>query len=138
MYEFQFVLLPLLTGIIGSYLTYYFTARSKRIETIQRFKEEKYTKLLLLLRGFIGATASGEEKKKFFEEQYQSWIYCSDEVVEAINDMVKLIIESKGSQPKPEDGIKAGGNIVLAMRKDLLGKTRLNYSSFRYTDVLGE
>lgn len=31
---------------------------------------------------------------------------------------------------------KAIGNIVLAMRKDLLGKTNLTFKIFQYTDVI--
>lgn len=46
-----------------------------------RFKEEKYSNLLILLQGFVGETTSGETKKKFFEEQYKSWLYSSDNVV---------------------------------------------------------
>jgi hypothetical protein len=128
--------IPLIAGIIGSYLTYYFTNKSKRNESIIKFKEEKYSKLLLKLQGFVGSTTDGKTKREFFEEQYQSWLYCSDEVVEAINYLINLVIENKGKAPNPEEGRKAVGNVVLAMRKDLLGKTSLDYKAFRYTDVL--
>jgi hypothetical protein len=130
------ILLPILTAVGSSYLTYFFTSRSKREESVAKFKEEKYTKLLLKMQGFVGKTASGKSKKEFFEEQYQSWLYCSDDVVEAINNMVRLVIDSKGKDPKPEAGRAAIGNIVLAMRKDLFGKTKLDYRSFQYTDVI--
>ena len=81
-------------------------------------------------------TNSGEEaKREFFQEQYQSWLYSSDEVVEAINRMVRLVIESRGKAPDPEAGRRAVGEIVLAMRRDLLGKTKLDYTAFQYTDV---
>ena len=128
--------IPILAGVISSYLTYYLTNKSKRNEAIVKYKEEKYTNLLLKLQGFIGVTTSGETKKEFFEEQYQSWLYCSDEVVEAMNKMVQLVIDGKGKAPDPHEGQEAIGNIVLAMRKDLLGKTNLDYKAFRYTDVL--
>lgn len=128
-------ILPILTAIAGSYLTYFFASRSKREEAILKYKEEKYANLLVLLQGFVGSTATSETKRKFFEEQYRSWIYSSDEVVKAINEMVKLVINSKGKDPDPELGRKVVGNIVLAMRKDLNGKTNLNYTDFRYTDV---
>ncbi|DAB29209.1 MAG TPA: hypothetical protein CFH84_10740 [Sulfurimonas sp. UBA12504] len=88
-----------------------------------------------MLQGFVGSTATSETKRKFFEEQYRSWIYSSDEVVKAINEMVRLVIDSKGKDPDPELGRKVVGNIVLAMRKDLNGKTNLNYTDFIYTDV---
>ena len=130
------LLLPILTAVIGSYLTYYFTNKSKKSEAILRFKEEKYSNLLILLQGFVGKTTSGETKRKFFEEQYKSWLYSSDEVVQAINEMVKLVIESRGKEPEPEKGRKAVGEIALKMRKDLLGKTKLGFKDFQYTDVI--
>lgn len=129
-------ILPILTAVLGSYLTYYFASRSKREETILKYKEEKYANLLVLLSGFVGSTANAETKRKFFEEQYKSWIYSSDDVVRAINIMVKLVIDSKGKNPDPTKGREVIGNIVLAMRKDLKGKTNLNFSDFAYTDVL--
>jgi len=130
------VLLPIIAGLVSSYFTYYFTIRSKKSEMIVKFKEEKYVNLLVLLQGFIGTTASVDMKRKFFEEQYKSWLYCSDDVVKAINNMVRLIMTSRGLVPDPEEGRKAVGNIILAMRKDLLGKTKLDYSNFVYTDVI--
>ena len=130
------LLLSLVAGVVGSYLTYYFTNKSKRNEAITKFKEQKYTHLLLKLQGFIGVTTNAKMKREFFEEQYQSWLYCSDEVVDALNHMVNLIKESHGKAPNPEEGKRAVGNIVLAMRKDLLGKTKLDHRAFVYTDVL--
>lgn len=130
------ILGPIIAALISSYVTYYFAIKSKKSEAILKFKEEKYANLLILLQGFVGTTASSDTKRKFFEEQYKSWLYCSDDVVKAINNMVQLVIMEKGRVPDPQDGRKAVGNIVLAMRKDLLGKTKLNYTDFQYTDVI--
>ncbi len=127
---------PVLAGLAGSYLTYYFAIQSKLEEAILKFKEEKYSNLLILLQGFVGSTTAAERKRKFFEEQYKSWLYCSDDVVKAINRMINLVLESRGQQPNPEAGRKVVGEIVLAMRKDLLGKTDLDFNDFRYTDVI--
>ena len=130
------VLIPVIAAVLSSYLTYYLTIKSKKTEAILKFKEEKYSNLLVLLQGFVGRTASGETKKKFFEEQYKSWLYCSDGVVRALNNMVQLVIDSQGKDPGPEKGREAVGSIVLEMRKDLLGKTTLCFRDFRYTDVI--
>lgn len=130
------VLLPIIAGLVSSYFTYYFTIKSKKNEAILKFKEEKYINLLVLLQGFIGTTASGDMKRKFFEKQYRSWLYCSDDVVKAINNMVRLVIMSKKSAPDPDEGRKAIGNIILAMRRDLLVQTKLDYNDFVYTDVI--
>ena len=99
-----------------------------------RFREEKYTKLLVLLEGFVGNTASIETKRAFFKEQHESWLYCSDEVAKAINHMIELVANNKGViRVKDEDPV---GAIVMAMRKDLLGKTELSTNDFRYIDVI--
>jgi hypothetical protein len=101
-----------------------------------KFKEEKYSNLLILLQGFVGSTVSPEKKKKFFEEQYKSWLYSSDGVVIAINKMVELIISEDGREPDKQHGREVVGNIVLEMRKDMLGKTNLSHKDFRYTSVV--
>jgi len=129
-------LIPVFTLVVGSVLTYFFAIKSKQSEAALKYKEEQYSKLLVKLQGFVGVTANAETKKQFFEEQYKGWLYCSDEVVETINAMVRLVIEGQGQSPNPEAGRKAIGNIVIAMRKDLHGKTKLNYEAFRYTDVI--
>jgi hypothetical protein len=136
MNEWLIALVPLASAAMGAFLTYLFTSRSKREESIVRFKEEKYAKLLIKLQGFIGATTSAKLKRDFFEEQYQAWLYALDEVVESVNAMVHLVIDGRGSPPDPEAGRKAVGEIVLAMRRDLLHKTNPSYRAFRYTDVV--
>ena len=136
MKEWLVAVVPLLSAALGAFLAYLFTSRAKRDESIIHFKEEKYAKLLVNLQGFVGTTTSAKLKREFFEEQYQSWLYASDEVVEAINNLLALVIASRGSAPDPDAGREAVGEIVLAMRRDLLKKTTLSHDSFRYTDVL--
>ena len=130
------IILPIVTAILSSYLTYYFAIKSKKNETITKFKEEKYSNLIIALQGFIGSTVSAETKRIFFEEQYKSWLYSSDDVVKSINDLIKLLIEEKGKAPNPDKGKEIIGTIILKMRKDLLGKTKLSQKDFRYIDVI--
>ena len=47
-----------------------------------------------------------------------------------------MIERVKSNNIDPDIGRKAVGDIVLAMRKDLFGKTKRSYLDFRYTDVL--
>lgn len=130
------IVLPLTTAIVGSYFTFFYTSKSKKDEAITKFKEEKYANLIIALQGFVGNSVSTHTKKEFFEEQYKSWLYSSDEVVLSVNELVNLLITEQGKAPNPEEGRKVVGNIILAMRKDLLGKTDLSYMDFRYTDVV--
>ena len=138
MKELLTAFVPLASAALGAFLAYLFTSRAKRDESIIRFKEEKYAKLLIKLQGFVGTTTSAQMKREFFEEQYQSWLYASDEVVESINALMRLVKEARGTPPDAQAGRKAIGDIVLAMRRDLLRKTRLDYKAFQYTDVLDE
>jgi hypothetical protein len=48
-----------------------------------------------------------------------------------------LHYEKMGEMSNSEAGRKAAGEIVLAMRRDLLHKTDLDYTSFQYIDVVG-
>ncbi|QKG57143.1 hypothetical protein GKZ68_11175 [Hymenobacter sp. BRD128] len=130
------VLLPIATAVISGYVSYYFALRSKKSEAILKFKEEKYSNLIIALQGFVGSTSSSDRKRIFFEEQYKSWLYSSDEVVKAVNRLILLVQEGHGQAPNPIEGRKVVGDIILEMRKDLLGKTDLTYMDFRYTDVI--
>jgi hypothetical protein len=59
------LLITITVAVISSYLTYYFSAKSRKDEAILKFKEQKYTALLVNLQGFMGRAASGEAKKVF-------------------------------------------------------------------------
>lgn len=130
------IILPILTSVLTGFLTYVFAVKGKQKESMLKFKEEKYSNLIIALQGFVGSTASTETKKKFFEEQYKSWLYSSDKVVQSMNDLIKLLIDEQGKAPDHEKGRKVIGNIILEMRKDLIGKTDLTFKDFRYTDVI--
>ena len=129
-------ILLIILPFISALTTYIVTFRVKKSENILKFKEEKYANLLIHLQGFVGKTASADTQKKFFEEQYKSWLYASDDVVKSINDLVELLLKERGNTPDPEKGRQVIGKIVLEMRKDLLGKSKLKENDFRYTDVL--
>jgi hypothetical protein len=135
MKEWLIALVPLASAAAGAFLAYIFTSRAKRDESILRFKEEKYAKLLVKLQGFVGTTASAQLKREFFEELYQAWLYASDDVVKSLNAMVQLVVKGQGEAPDPRAGHKAVGEIVLSMRRDLLNKTALDYTAFQYIDV---
>jgi hypothetical protein len=129
-------ILALFSAGIGGLISFYFASKSKKQEAIMKFREEKYSNLIIFLQGFVGNTSNSETKRKFFEEQYKSWTYSSDEVVKALNNLVEIVKNNGSQKPNIEEGQKAIGNIVLAMRKDLLGKTSLTYNDFKYTDVI--
>ena len=133
--NFLTTILPVITLIIGSGLTYYISIKTKQFEAARIQKENQYAQLVILIQGFVGSTANATTKDKFYEELYKSWLYGSDEVIEAINDMTILLMKYNGKTPPSDIGKKAIGNIILAMRKDLRGKTKLAPEAFQYIDV---
>lgn len=125
----------ILGAVVGSLLTYFFAIRTLRTETELRLKAEKYDNLIKYLRGFIGKTAKKDLKEKFITEWESSWLYCSDEVFKNINRLMEHVrmVESSGNY---QDGRKILGDIIISMRKDLLGKkTRLSNEDFIFWEV---
>ena len=57
-----FILVPIIVAVISSYLTYFFAIKSKKNKAILKFKEEKYSNLLILLLDFVGKTTSDASK----------------------------------------------------------------------------
>ncbi|MCP4049235.1 MAG: hypothetical protein GY730_00820 [bacterium] len=128
-------LIPVFTLLLGAFLTYYFSIKEKKKEMIFKFKEEQYSQLLIKLQAFITHNRQIDEKRaaEFLETRYINWIYASDDVVKSINYFLELIIEKNES---PDNEEKAIGAIVIAMRKDLVGNTKLSYSDFRYINLV--
>jgi hypothetical protein len=129
------LLLPIISAILASYLTYYFAIKTRRAEAKYKSKEEKYLKLLVLLKGFVGRTANAQTKREFFDEYYQSWLYSSDEVIMAIKQMLDTIRKNPSAK-SISNGKELVGSVVKAMRKDLHGKTQLTADTFEYIDVI--
>lgn len=129
------IIFPFISGVVSAWVTYLFTSKSIKNQAVLKFKEERYSNLLVLLKGFVGKSASASLKKKFIDEQYKSWLYCSDDVVRAMNNMTRSIsLENKSKKRYKENELI--GKIIISMRKDLIGKTNLKYTDFPYTDII--
>jgi len=130
----------ILSALAGSGITYWFGIRHLRTETEIKEKVEIYNSLIKYLRGFTGVNASGELKKQFFQEWEKSWLYCSDDVFNAVRRMVEYAKEKGVTNTDTETrdivGSEILGEIILAMRKDLLQKrTALSNKDFVFWDV---
>lgn len=65
----QDLLMPLVIGLSSSYLTYYFTVKSKKEDSMRAFKESAYTNLIVKLQGF-------QEDKKTLSPRKNSMKKC--------------------------------------------------------------
>lgn len=124
---------PIITLIIGSILTFTFTIIHSKLESKRKFKEEHYCKLLESLTAFIGTTATPTNKQQFFNEYYKSWVYASDDVILEIKKLIDSVLIDSDVQV---DGAQQIHNIVIAIRKDLKVKTKVPNKTFRYVSIV--
>ena len=52
--------------------------------------------------------------------------------------MINLVIQIQGEESDHEDEKKPVRNVVLTMRKDLFGSTKLTFEDFRYITIRKE
>lgn len=132
-------LMTIFSALFASALTYWFGIRHLRTETEIQVKVEKYNNLIKYLRGFVGEGANGELKKQFFQEWETSWLYCSDDVFNAIRRMIEYARDRNKQQRYLQNGVgnEILGEIIISMRKDLLQKkTKLSNKDFVFWDVI--
>ena len=141
---FLTILIAIISAIASSYLTFIFTSKSKKYETLLRLKEERYSKLMVLSKAFYG---SGDKDKVrlFLDEYYKCWLFASDDVIRSAKTVLdvstKIHNQEHGTKPDLSSAEEnAGPNLIMAMRKDLLGnmKTKLLPSDFIYLEEISE
>jgi len=109
--------------------------RSKlKWEQFQR-KEERYQNLLRFLRGFYSSGASKEDKDRFLAELNQCWLYAPDHIIKLAYAFLESV--HTGAQMSDEEKEQRSGNLVAAIREDLLSRsivsrTRLTAQDFKH------
>ncbi len=126
------VFLALIGWIINEYCKRYWQRRKR--------KEARYIALLKSLKGFyVGANPDTaiDDKEEFLKQRSVGWLYCPDSIIRQINIFLNHVsLDANKSDEEKEQAVE---EIVLLMRKDLLGKrfwlwdkTRLKASEYRH------
>lgn len=132
------IIIPVIGAVIvfvSGLVTWYLNERSKRIYEEYTRKEEKYSVLIGSLRGFYVDSFNKELRTEFLNQLNLCWMYCPDVVIhKAYNFLLMVQTDQKHSNEEKE---KAVGELMLAIRKDLirrkpLGKTNLKPEYFRH------
>jgi hypothetical protein len=138
MVDFLKFFLPL----AGAAVAWFWNERRKRIAEEYERKEAKYAALIESLQGFyIGDARTDEsrkQKQRFLTELNNSWLYCPDEVIRRAYEFLAKV--HTGAKYSDEEKELAVGELVLAIRKDLLGRkrvlsTKLTAADFRHLKV---
>lgn len=128
------IIIPLLGAVIAWFANEW---RKRRWEEYQR-KEDRYQELIKALRGFHVSTVSAEESKalknNFIDQLNLCWMYCPDEVIYKAYGFIDSVHTDQKSSD--EEKQRALGELILAIRKDLIGnkvlsKTALTPGDFR-------
>jgi hypothetical protein len=132
------ILIPVIGVIltlIGGFVTWYLNEHSKRIYEEYKRKEERYSELIRSLRGFYVDSFSKELRDQFLNQLNLCWMYCPDEVVHKAYKFL-LMVHTDKKFPDDEKE-KAVGELILAIRKDLINrkplrKTKLKPEDFKH------
>ena len=124
-----FVIIPsgIVSAIVGSLVTHFSNKKLDFQRRIMEKRKEVYTQVHELFRGLYDIASSEERSKttakllKYYRE-VQMW--GSDEVIRKFTELLKAIDIKTGTSQEKKDLIYK--EFVIAMRKDVLGKTGLS------------
>jgi hypothetical protein len=120
--------------VLSGYVTYSFALRKIRDEAARKFREEKYEKMLENVAGFYNT--GGRVKfdpmmvEKFLCEARKIYLYASDDVCRSVKDFADNV--SKMTSDGGDNVHEMYKAMILCMRKDLMGKTRLQVSDVEF------
>ena len=116
MKEFLGIFIPLVGGVIAWYAN---ERRKRQWEEYVR-KEENYKALMTSIKGFYAESHDKKMKDQFLDQVRYCWLYCPDEVInKAYGFLFKVHTSAKHPDEEKE---KALGELVVAIRKDLLSR----------------
>ena len=121
--------------LIGAVIAWYLNERRRRAWEEYLRKEERYRELLRNLSGFYSHASNSDARGQFLEEYRRCWLYCSDEVVRAANSAIEVMVE--GTTIPMEQRLQRIGELVVAIRRDLLRRTLTRRTSLTASDYVG-
>ena len=129
------ILIPVIGVVIvfvSGLVTWYLNERSKRIYEEYTRKEEKYSGLIRSLRGFYVDSFNKELRNEFLNQLNLCWMYCPDEIIhKSYNFLLMVHTDNKYSDEEKE---KAVGELMVAIRKDLISRKPLRKTSLKPED----
>lgn len=122
------VLVPLLSAVVA----WFVNERSKRAWEEYTRKEQHYSALLHALRGFYQSSGSKEQRDEFLVQVNFCWLYCPDNVIRKAYTFLDSVRES--SPTGPVEGQAALGELVVAIRRDMLSRRIVKSTELRADD----
>jgi hypothetical protein len=118
----------------GAIIAWFFNERRKALwEQLQR-KEERYKELLRCIKGFYVESQDRELKRQFIDQVSLCWLYAPDEVIFKANVFFATIHKSRNPLATDEEKEKALGELILAIRDDMLNRRLVTKTSLSHSD----
>lgn len=126
----------ILGPFLGGLITWSLTQFSKWKWERRVRKEERYKGFLNAITGFYQGSESAKKKTEFILELRFAWLYCPDDIIRGGNRFLDTVSANEKKptdekQPKDEEKETALGELVLALRRDMIGKTNLKASDYK-------
>ena len=122
------IAITLMTGLVSWLLN----EHSKRLGEEYQQKEARYVELVKALRGFYTDSADQALRESFLQQLNLCWLYCPDEVIHKAYLFLQIVQpDQKQSDAEKE---KAMGELVLAIRKDLLNRKPVRSTALKPED----
>lgn len=128
--DFLKLALPAAGAIVAWFLN---ERRKVRWEQLQR-KEERYKELLRCLKGFYVNTPDPQLKREFIDQVGLCWLYAPDDVIQKANAFFESIHRQRQPLATDEEKQRALGELVLAIRNDMLSRTLVTNTSLTAAD----
>ncbi|MGB8656674.1 MAG: hypothetical protein WCE90_02685 [Candidatus Zixiibacteriota bacterium] len=125
------IIIIVVTAMSG-FITWRLNEQSKLSYENYVRREQRFDALVSCIHGFAEQTDNKEMRDKFIKELDLSWLYCSDEVILQAYKFLESVM--KDSRATEEQQQKALGELMLAIRKDLIENKRLNKTNLKPSD----
>ncbi|MCK5493464.1 MAG: hypothetical protein KAJ14_10180 [Candidatus Omnitrophica bacterium] len=128
-------IIVILITLGGSMLTWTANEKSKRLEEEFKRREERYSKLLDVMKGFYVGSTSTTQQQEFLKETDLSWLYCPDEIIRKAYAFLETLKPENKNRYSPEELNKTQKTtlqeLILAMRKDLIKREKLKETELK-------
>lgn len=120
-------LMAFIGSLVGGLFTHFLSEHSRSHWQEVQWKQERYHQLIIGAEGFLASTPPAKRQElqtKFMTERNLCRIYCPDNIIRELNIFTDTIFSPPNTYPG-RDASLYYRNFVLALRKDLLPKSRL-------------
>lgn len=119
-------------AVIGSVFLWLLNKSQERKHEEYLRKEKRYDTLIKKLSGFYVGSESKQQKDDFIKEGNLCWLYCPDEVIQKIYNFLSKV--KVGEDYKDEEKEVAVGDLMLAIRKDLISRKIVKKTNLKAKD----